>query len=272
MPNLETGVLPTMGEIMDLARSKVNDTFRGRGGQQGRILSNDAKFTLPFFNNASGIISRKLKNEGVKWAVYDNYIMLGITALQDTNPATQIFVGYDGFFDGTKMHPTPFLPPNMAEPYNLWEQNAGSGLPFYEMAQPQGGLPSCIQGPRLGIWEWRTSRIYMVGSTQTKNLRLKYRSGAPKYINIDPLLFDTTRVFIPDSLTAFANLIAVQYGGARGADPQGIAACQAEADDAIEDMAAAEVRRMQTQTLRRRAYNNSGSGENADTTGSTGVF
>lgn len=271
MPNLDTGIFPTMGEIMNLARSKVNDTFRGLRGEQGRILSNSAKFTLPFFNDALKTIGRKLRVEGVKWPVEDNYIMFNVTALAETNPAIQIYIGYDGFFDGIKINPIPRLPPNLAQPYDLWEQNAGSGLPFYPMAQPQGGLPSCIQGPRLGVWEWRKNRIYMVGSTQTKNLRLKFLSGVPNYFTIDPLLFDETPVGIADCSTAMANLIAAAYGGARGGDAQGIAGCLTAADDAIEDMANEAIRRQQTQTFRRRSYNSGGSGENGDTTGATGV-
>jgi len=261
-----------MGKIMNLARSKVNDTFRGLRGQQGRILTNDAPFTIPFFNDALETIGRKLRTEGVKWPVKDNYIMLGITALQNPNPAIQIYVGYDGFFDGVKINPTPTLPPDLAQPYYLWEQDAGSDLPFQQMGQPQGGLPSCIQGPRLGGWEWRSNRIYMLGSTQTKNLRLKYLAGVPSYEQIDPSLFDQTQVGIADCSTAMANLIAAAYGTARGGDAAGIQSCIGAAEDAIDDMAAEAIRRQQTQTFRRKAYNNSGSGENADTTGSTGVF
>lgn len=271
MPNLYTGIFPTMGKIMNLARSKVNDTFRGLGGQQGRILSNNAAFTIPFFNDALETIGRKLRTEGVKWPVKDNYIMANVTAMQESNPAIQIYIGYDGFFDGSKINPTPFLPPDLAQPYDLSEQNAGSGLPFYPMGQPQGGLPSCIQGPKLGVWEWRSNRIYMVGSTQTKNLRLKYLAGVPTYEQIDPSLFDKTQVGIADCSTAMANLIAAAYGTARGGDTAGIQSCIAAAEDAIDDMASEAIRRQQTQSFRRRSYNNSGSGENADTTGSTGV-
>ena len=272
MPNLYTGIFPTMGKIMNLARSKVNDTFPGLRGQQGRILTNDAPFTIPFFNDALETIGRKLRTEGVKWPVKDNYIMGPITALQETNPSIQIFVGYDGFFDGVKMNPVPFLPPDLAEPYDLSEQNAGSNLPFYPMGQPEGGLPSCIQGPKLGAWEWRSNRIYMLGSTQTKVLRLKYLAGVPSYDQIDPALFAQTKVGIADCSTAMANLIAAAYGTARGGDPSGIQACISAAEDAIDDMASQAIRRQQTQTFRRKSYNNSGSGENGDTTGATGVL
>lgn len=262
-----------MDEVMQLARSIVNDTFPGVGGQQGRILTNDAPFTLPYFNNALKTLNRKLMNEGVTFPIRDNYIMAGVTALPAANPDIQIYIGYDGFFDGTIIHPTPFLPPDMQQPYELWEQNPGSGLPFAPMMQPEGGMPSVIQGPNLIMWEWRNYRIYMVGATQNKTLRLKYKAGIPT-LNVPASAFATTKVGIIDCATSLANRIAVQYGASKGASPDAMQLAIAAAEDAEDDMAAAYIRRQQTIVYRRQAYKQGGS-ENSGgstSTGGTGVL
>ena len=256
---------------MQLSRVKVNDTFVGQGGQQGRILTNDAPFTLPLINDALQTMGRNLRNEGVKFPLRDNYIMPNVTALVQANPDLQIFIGYDGFFDGTVMHKFPFLPPDLMQPYELWEQNSGSGLPFQPMVQPEGGLPSIIQGPRLGIWEWRNYRIYMVGSTQTKNLRLKYKAGVPQY-NVAPSAFATTHVGIADCKTALANRIEIGYGTPRGADPAALAACEKAAEDAESEMAAEYVRQQQTVVYRRKPYQEGGSGWNNSPQGGQGTI
>jgi hypothetical protein len=52
MPVAPQAGFPTVDEVMQLARSIVNDTFPGIAGAQGRIFTNDAQFTLPFLNSA----------------------------------------------------------------------------------------------------------------------------------------------------------------------------------------------------------------------------
>lgn len=265
MPDFAQSFFPSLDQIMQLARSIVNDTFPGTGGQQGRILTNDAPFTLPYLNNAFDTLQRKLRNEGVTFPIKDNFILTNVTPVVTPSPNVQVYVGFSGYFDGTNQHPTPSLPNDLMQPYELWEQDIGSGLRFDLMSQSQSGLPSVIQGRYLSVWEWRNYQIVMPGSTVAKNLRLRYKSGQPP-LNVLPAQFASTNVQILDSKTVIAYLVAAQYAEARGADATKL---EAKAQDAIDDMANEYVRRAQTVPYRRKPYG--GDTENAQNTGANGM-
>lgn len=260
MPIAPQQGFPVVEDITTLWRATVNDTFPGVGGQQGRICTDDAPFTLPYLNSAFRTLQRKLRNEGVTFPVKDNVILYNLTPVVQQDANVQVFVGYNGYFDGTTMHPTPVLPSDLVQPYLVWEQTVGSGFPFQPMTQPSEGLPSVLQGPYLGLWEWRNYGIYMVGSNMVKNLRLRYLSGQPP-LNVPAADFPNTVVNIMDSQEALALDMAIQYGTSRGANPQAIANLTKRRDEAIDDMASEYVRRSQTVQYRRYPYGNGGSNE-----------
>jgi hypothetical protein len=254
-----------MDEIMQLVRSIVNDTFPGIAGGQGRIFTNNAPFTVPLFNSAFRKMQRKLRIEGATFPIKDNVILSNMTPVVTTNASVQVTIGFDGYFDGTTMHATPKLPSDLLQPYVLEEQTVGSGFPFQPMTQPQDGLPSVLQGSYLGFWEWRNYKICMVGSTLTKNLRLRYQySLAP--LDVPAANFANTAVQVLDCQDALANYIAAMYGRARGAKPEVVAAVEAEGDSCVDDMAAEFVRRSQTVQYRRIPYGEGGSNEGGNGT------
>jgi hypothetical protein len=265
----QTG-FPTVDEVTTLWRAIVNDTFPGVGGNQGRICSNDAPFTLPFLNSAFRTLQRKLRLEGVTFPIIDGVILQNLTPVVTVDSAVQVYVGFDGYYDGTVLHATPKLPSNFMQPLFLWEQTVGTGFDYQPMSPPNGSvLPSVLQGPNLCSWEWRTYRIYMVGATMLKNLRLRYQSGQPP-LDIPPADFATTAINILDCQEALANMMAAMYGRARGANPQTIATIEQAAQDAVSDMAEEYVRQAQGNPNRRIPYGNGGSGSDNDGNGSLG--
>jgi hypothetical protein len=260
MPDFAQSLFPTIESVLTLVRTIVNDTFPGIAGAQGRIYTDSAPFVIPSLNRALRLLMRKLRNEGVTFPTKDNYIMYGVTPPQNPGPNTQVYIGYNGYFDGSQMFPTPKLPSDMMQPYEVSEQTTGSNLSFQPMAQPQGGLCCSNQGPYMGSWEWRDYGIYMPGSTVTKNLRLRYKSTQMP-LDVPVADFATTAINIIDSEDALAYEMAAVYAEARGAaEPEKL---RAQRDDAIFDMANEWVRRSQTINYRRQAYggdSSSGSG------------
>ncbi len=267
MPSLQPGNFPTMQVVMDLARSFCNDMYPGRNGQNGRVLTNDAPFTLPLFNSALRTLQRKLREEGVTFPIVDNFILQNVTALAQADPSIQVYVGFDGYFDGTIVHPTPRLPIDCLQVLSVMEQTVGSNLPFCPLTQSQGGLLSTFQGSWLGVWEWRQYRIYMVGSLLNKNLRLRYQSGAAPLNPNSPADFATTQVGILDCEEAMAYLISENFANPRGGDSTFVGT---KAQEAIDDMANEWVRRGQEITYRRPSYNGGGSSDTGTPLGPTG--
>jgi hypothetical protein len=264
----ETG-FPSIDGIMQLVRSIVNDTFPGIANQQGRIFTNDAPFTIPLLNSAFRKLQRRLRNEGVTFPIKDNVILANMTPIVQADPNVQVSIGFEGYFDGTTTHATPKLPSDLMQPYRLWEQTAGTNVPFMPMTQPQQGLPASFQGQWLGFWEWRNYHIYMIGSLQTKNLRIRYQSGQPP-LNVPASQFASTNVNILDCDDAIANLMAEMYGRRNGADPESIKGVRADADEAIDEMVQEYVRRSQTVNYRRPPYNGGGSNDGNDGDGIVG--
>jgi hypothetical protein len=260
MPILAQSGFPTIETVMNLARSIVNDTFPGLTATpgEGRILTDDAPFTLPYLNSAFRTLQRKLRLEGVTFPIKDNIILENLTPVVTVDPSVQVFVGFSGYFDGTAMHASPKLPSDCMQVFVVQEQTAGTGNPFVPMNQPQEGLVSAWQGPWLGMWEWRQYQINMVGSTQTKNLRIRYQSGQPP-LDVPAADFSSTAINILDCEDALAYMIAAQYASARGAAD--VPTLEAKADDIIGDMAAEWVRRQQTVNYSRPSYGGGGSGD-----------
>jgi hypothetical protein len=269
LPNFPQGVFPTIEDVMNLARSIVNDTFPGLTNTpgEGRILTDSAPFTLPYLNSAFATLQRKLRLEGVTFPIKDNVILFNLTPIVSEDPNVQVFVGYNGYFDGTSMHASPVLPSDFLQPLDVEEQTVGTNTPFTPMTRFQGGFPSMIQGNWLTFWDWRTYAIYMPGSNQTKNIRLRYTSGQPP-LNVPPASFPSTHINIIDSTEALAHMVAAKYAMARGGASEDVKALVAQADDIISDMAQEYIRAGQSVVYRREQYSNA-SGANT-VLGSTG--
>lgn len=202
---------PTCEQVMNRARAFVNDAFRGGAG---RILTDQAPFTIEYLNSALEEIQDDLGNSAVITFLRDNTILSPITPVA-VNPATQIFISYEGFFNGTVMVPLPALPSGCISVLRLWERQTGSNQPWQPMTQPKDGLPGVYQGQWLCYWEYRGDRIYLIGSTTTEDLRMRWEE---RYAPLsDPTTFATTSIKILASVNALAKIVAYNYALARGA-------------------------------------------------------
>ncbi len=253
MPVFTQQGFPTISEVLGLARATVNDTFPGIGGTEGRILTDSAPFTLRYLNKALRRLQRKLRLEGVTFPIKDNVILTNLAPVSSQNPAIQVFVGYSGYFDGSIMHATPMLPSDLVQPLEVQEQNVGTIVQFSPMMRHQGGIPSIFQGGWMQYWEWRNYGIYMPGSTQAKNLRLRYTSGQPP-LNVPPSSFSTTAINILDSGDVLSDMVAGYYAFARGGASAELTILQAEIEDTISDMAQEYIRSGQSVVYRRASY------------------
>lgn len=248
---------PNAQQVMNRARAFVNDAFRGGAG---RILTDQAPFTTEYLNAALEELQDKISTNGVITLIQDNIILSPITPVTGSNPAQKLFIGYNGFFNGTNMVSLPRLPSNLITIDKVWERQTGSGLPFKEMTQPMEGLPSILQGPWLNVWEYRQDAIYLTGSTIAEDLRVR---GQIRFVPVsaeDNDDFANVEINILASVNALATLVAYNYARARGA----AAAQQMQAD--AEKMMRYIVRRY-TRRAQGVYYNRRGYGESGDRRG-----
>jgi len=242
---------PNAEQVMDRARSYVNDAFRGGAG---RILTDQNPFTVQYLNGALERLQKKLRNRGVITLEIDNVILSPITPPPVLQPGIQQRVAFNGFFDGVAWHPTPALPGSILTVLELWERQTGSGLPFQPMKQLRP-LPDRFPGPWLVNWEFRQDSIILLGSTVSEDLRMRGQfqlAPIPPATAENPLTNVTIQVLA--SVEALALLVAYRYARALGA-----AQAQMMKDDATEEVSLitnAYTRQNQRVPYRRRGFGN----------------
>lgn len=268
--NLSTNGDTSLLNICNLVRALINDSQAGATGTpgEGQIFTDNpaiSPFVQPFLNSGIRALYRELRNVGDPALIFDNYIIPGITPINGANgpgnpdPALQVYISQNGYYDGTVIWPSIALPNNMMYMEKAWERQTGTNNSFVEMDQQQSGMGSRPQQPTLRNWEWRNYNIWMVGSTQTNDMRLRYYGSLPTFYSAT-LDFASTYVPIIDCTDALAYKIATMY--ARMLGSAGLPDLAAEAKEQMFQLKNATVRRMQSRDYRRMPYGTSGGDTN----------
>jgi hypothetical protein len=263
-PNLGAGVDTSLATICNLVRSLINDTQAGLTDTpgEGQIFTNNpavSPFVQPFLNSSIRALYRELRNVGDPTLIFDNYIIRNITPINGANgpglpdPALQVYISENGYFDGTVIWPNLLLPSNILTLEKAWERQSNTNNTFVRMRQPQGGMGSRPQQPSLVEWEWRNNQMWMVGSTQTNDLRLRYWGTLPTFYS-PTLDFASTYVPIYDCTDALAYKIAVMYSRMLGTP--GLPDLISEAKEQMFQLKNAVIKRMQSEDFHRVPYGN----------------
>src|SRR5262249_15607383 len=156
-----------------LTRSLGNDAIQSLAGE---LLANTQPYVIPFVNSAYRHLQRRLINNGVLAPITVDTQLFNITAIPQAvvDPATQVLIGYNGYFDGLSTHANPVLPSDLLVPLRLFERQHNTTQIYIPMFSTVDGLPTRPQGIRLQDWEWRTDQIRMVGATMNNDIRLIY--------------------------------------------------------------------------------------------------
>lgn len=230
--NISQGTDNSLEAIMNLVRALVNDSQAGATATpgEGQILTDNpaiSPFTQPFLNSSIREVYRELRNVGAPTLIKDNVIVSNLPVVNSpTNgqgipdPSVQVYLSKQGFFDGVEMWPNFLLPDDIIAPVMLWERQTGTNDTFKPMSQSQFGLPSRPQLQTLSEWEWRNDNINFVGSTQNRDIRIRYYCQLPRFFS---QTLDFSQTFLPllDGVDAVAYKTAAKYAamlGAPGAD------------------------------------------------------
>lgn len=262
-----SGSYPSLQGICNYVRALINDSQAGATGTpgEGQIFTDDpaiSPFVQPMVNASIREVYRELRNIGAPTLIKDNIIISGLTPVFGANgqgatdPATQVFLSYGGYFDGNSINNLLVLPGDLLYPEGVWERQTGSGNSFVYMTQEQSGLPSRPQTPTLAQWEWRQDQINFVGSTQTNDVRLRYYCALPQFFSAT-LDFESTFVPVLDSLDAIALKTATKY--ARMLGSPGLPDLISESKEQMFQLKNQYTRRTQSRDYTRVAYGSYGS-------------
>lgn len=216
---------PSLAVIANLTRSLVNDDKAGATGTpgEGQILTNSSVTLQNLMNSAIRETYREIRIMGQPTLIKDNYILLALPPVHSSlgigvvNPAVQVSLQFNGFFDGLEMQSQWTLPADLILPLEVWERQGSSNYPFGPLPQSTGALVSRNQTQSLGEWEWRTDGIWMNGSIVTRDLRLRYIAS---FVDLVSPTINWSQTFVPimDSQEAIADKIAVRYSARLGGD------------------------------------------------------
>jgi hypothetical protein len=243
---------PNLQGMMDQFRSLINDDGGGNDGPQGGIIAtNDAPFTKPFLNKAIRWLYRKLRNVGDPALILDNYLLLGLPALTQPNPAVQVSLGFLGYFDGFAMHSQWTLPAGAMGIDRLWERASSTGLDFVTVRAAPDGLTPRMQTERMGVYEWRQNALWMPGALQAIDLRIRCKITIPPVLG-NKLDFEHTYVPVVDSEDAIVDRMLVYY--ATRFSPEQKPDALASSADSLLDLQKTIVRQAQREQNARRDF------------------
>lgn len=258
--SISTANFGNLQDVMDLARSIVADTLPGLTGTpgEGQILTNDpnlSPFTLNFVNSALRSLYRALGNSGIATVIKDNVIISGLTPVNSSlgvgtpNPAVQVQLAFGGYFDGVSINAALVLPADFQSALEVSWRQTGSGLPFQPLQQVQR-LESRNQTVSPMAYEVRGDSIWMVGSTDTIDIRIRYIAALP--IVAPGSDFEIVTIPVVDCVDYLAFRIAYLYTLAR--DAEAAPTLRAEAEDLLKGIKLRQIRSLQAVNTQRVPY------------------
>lgn len=236
----------TVNDVMNVARVRLNDRIESLVALSGKILQNTQPFTQTAVNTAWRKLQEFLRDLG--YARLKNEVLFsnltGIPSIgplppaASTDPATQQWMSYSGFFDGVNFTFNPLFPTNFMAPLELWERPTGSNAVMTEMDRVLNGLPAVPKANWNRQWEWRDDRLFLPGALVQSDLRMRYAEFLPDFIDTGgtappPLTTNTVwyqqPVYITNSADSFASYICAELSKARE-DMDGATAFTIEAE------------------------------------------
>lgn len=213
----------------------------------GDLLADTANSTFPILQSAYEYVQQELTNRGYETPTKEA-ILLNVTPVPAAvqGPSTQAFIGYDQYFDGQNKNNAPLLPQDLIAPLRLWERQNGSTARFTVMQMANDGLDSLPQYSFLRQWEWRDDKIYLIGSTQAEDLRIRYKSYFPALTDGNSIV----RIFQGGNAIAYD--AALKFSGPRAGEAA--AYFSGERDAAIKQLTTRIARKNQRRNSRPQPY------------------
>ena len=197
-----------VNDVLNTARVRLNDAIQQLSGD---ILKDSQPFTQQMANSAWLRMQQFLSNLGFARLI-DETVITGLPICGNPiDPATQCWIGWTGFSDGTQIFTGFALPQNCSFPLKIWDRvsgyNSGWGEPLRNIMD---GLPATQKYPRNGIFEWRNDRIYIPGTTIPVDLRVRFAQFFPFFQTQGTTQWYQQPVPIVGCLDALADYICVE--------------------------------------------------------------
>jgi hypothetical protein len=194
--------------VLNTARVRLNDAIQQLSGD---ILKDSQPFTQQMANSAWLRMQQFLANLGYGRLIDEEVISALPICGNLTDPATQCWIDWTGFYDGTQLWNNYALPQRCSFPLKVWDRasgyNSGWGEPLVNVMD---GLPARFKYQRNSLFEWRNDRIYMPGTTIPVDLRIRFAQFFPFFETQGETQWYQQPVPIVGCLDALADYICVE--------------------------------------------------------------
>jgi hypothetical protein len=212
LPPINLAPYDIVDTIMNTARVRMNDAIASLGGD---ILTNEQPFTQQMVNSAWRRLQQYLSNLGYTRLINET-IITALPICGSSDPAVQCWLDWTGFYDGTQIFTGYTLPQKCAFILKLWDRvsglNAGWGCPLENVMD---GLPARYKYNRNAIFTIFDDKIYMPGTSQPVDLRIRYAQFFPDFTTQGPTFWYQQPVPITGCLDALADYICVEASDGR---------------------------------------------------------
>jgi hypothetical protein len=242
---------PTINEVMNIARARVNDMMNDAIGDE---LANDVPASQVYLSAAWKWFQSRCDTAGVQ--PFTQVAMLyGIPARASNDLGNECSISWAACSDGVNTFGGPLLPQDMIAPKSVWrrqyqqpDSNGAQTLnssPLCLMTQAPDGLPVWMDTNTIDI---RDDAIYFYGELYAQDWKFRYSAYRPA-LDITQPTAQIPMMMCEDCLGA---RIAFEFASARGAVQA--PAMEAWAETAFNTVTQRAARIKMRQTIRRRGY------------------
>lgn len=212
-----SGVAPldTVTNILNAARVKLAQRNLGTlDATSGRLLDWTQPASQQIANNAWRKLQQTLANVG-HTQLKQEIVILNVPAVTSLDPASEQYLTWTGFFDGTNLLDSPYLPFDLIIPTKIWERASGQNQqwPKDPMELFFDGLPGFAKQLWNRAWEWRAGALHIPGATQALDFRLLYVRNLGDFVDDDVTPWFEAIVPLNDCMEAFACFICAEIKG-----------------------------------------------------------
>ena len=174
---MPTPPLDNLEMAVNMARVRLLDAIQALAGD---IVLDTGAFTVTAINAAWRRLQELLVNFGCPWLTLE-VPLASVPLVTSADAGVFVYFNWANYWDGTGLQAAPVLPQDLIAPVKLWERAHGTGA-FFPMDKLLDGLPAVPKLTYNKSWEWRNGAIWMPGSTQIMDLRLRYAAFYADFI------------------------------------------------------------------------------------------
>ena len=209
---MSSAPLDTLELAVNLARVRLNDAIASIGGD---VLTDAAAFTLTAINGGWRRFQETGVSYGITWLKSETTFPL-VAPTGSTDPISQSYINWQNYFNGSVLLLAPVLPQDLITPMKMWERISAGGGQLFEMDRLDNGLPAILKAARNQSWEWREGAIYLPGSINYTDIRLRYAAYFPDFVAAGTTPFASQSIPILRALNPLAWFIASEVAAPRG--------------------------------------------------------